>query len=39
MEQMYLRPSQAQFEAAEMEEERKYQTSIKDRPIVVTSIV
>ncbi|XP_052040667.1 tetratricopeptide repeat protein 6 isoform X1 [Apodemus sylvaticus] len=34
MEQMYLRPSQAQFEAVEMEEERKYQTSIKDRPIV-----
>ncbi|XP_028638363.1 tetratricopeptide repeat protein 6 isoform X1 [Grammomys surdaster] len=34
MEQMYLRPSQAQLEVPEMEEEKRFPTSIKERPIV-----
>ncbi|XP_021058189.1 tetratricopeptide repeat protein 6 isoform X1 [Mus pahari] len=34
MEQMYLRPSQAQLEVPEEVEEKKFPTSIKERPVV-----
>jgi hypothetical protein len=39
MEQMYLRPSQVQFEVPKEVEEKNFPPSITEHPVVVTSLV